>query len=77
MYQVQAFNRNTHEVLMESDKFDTIEEADAFVLSVGRGEGFYSTIFKLDAVWSDLEVWSGVSTWQVPRDLAPHSGVSH
>jgi len=56
MYQVQAFNRNTHEVLMESDSFATLEEADAFVLSVGRGEGFYSTIFKLDAVWSDLEV---------------------
>lgn len=55
MYQAQVFNRKTNELLMESDTFNSLPEADAFVQSVGRGEGFYTTIFKLDAVWSDLD----------------------
>ena len=55
MYQAQTFNRRTNELLMESDTFDTLAKADEFVSSVGQGEGFYTVIFKLDAVWSDLD----------------------
>lgn len=55
MYQAQVFNRKTSELLMESDTFETLKEADDFVSNVGKGEGFYTTIFKLDAVWSDLD----------------------
>ena len=54
MYQVKVFNRQTNEVIMESDTFSTLAEADAMVASVGSGEGYYSIVFKLDAVWSDL-----------------------
>lgn len=55
MYQVQAFNRNTKELLMESDTFDTLEDARSFQQSVGTGEGFYVTIYRLEAIWSDGE----------------------
>lgn len=55
MYQAQVFNRKTKELLMESDTFDTLDKADNFVSNVGQGEGFYTVIFKLDAVWSDLD----------------------
>jgi hypothetical protein len=54
MYQVKVFNRSTSEVIMESDTFQTMAEADALLASVGSGEGYYSIVFKLDAVWSDL-----------------------
>ena len=54
MYQVKVFNRQTSEVIMESDTFSTLAEADEMVRSIGQGEGYYSIVFKLDAVWSDL-----------------------
>ena len=54
MYQVKVFNRQTNEVIMESDTFSTMAEADAMLATVGSGEGYYSIVFKLDAVWSDL-----------------------
>lgn len=54
MYQVKVFNRQTNEVIMESDSFDTLAEADELVARVGSGEGYYTIVFKLDAVWSDL-----------------------
>jgi hypothetical protein len=54
MFQVKVFNRSTSEVIMESDTFQTMAEADALLASVGSGEGYYSIVFKLDAVWSDL-----------------------
>lgn len=54
MYQVKVFNRQTNEVIMESDVFDTLAEADEMLKRVGSGEGYYSIVFKLDAVWSDL-----------------------
>ena len=54
MYQVKVFNRQTNEVIMESDTFSTLAEADAMLATVGSGEGYYSIVFKLDAVWSDL-----------------------
>jgi len=54
MYQVKVFNRQTNEVIMESDTFQTLSEAEAMRSNVGSGEGYYSVIFKLDAVWSDL-----------------------
>jgi len=54
MYQVKVFNRQTNEVIMESDTFQTMAEADAMLATVGSGEGYYSIVFKLDAVWSDL-----------------------
>jgi len=56
MYQVKVYNRQTSEVIMESDTFSTLAEADELVRSVGQGEGYYSIVFKLDAVWSDLVV---------------------
>jgi len=54
MYQVKVYNRQTSEVIMESDTFQTLPEADAMLATVGSGEGYYSIVFKLDAVWSDL-----------------------
>jgi len=54
MYQVKVFNRQNGDVIMESDTFSTLAEADELVRSVGQGEGYYSIVFKLDAVWSDL-----------------------
>jgi hypothetical protein len=54
MYQVKVLSRDTGEVIMESDTFDTMAEADAMLASIGSGEYFYSIVFKLDAVWSDL-----------------------
>jgi hypothetical protein len=54
MYQVKVYNRQTSEVIMESDTFSTMAEADELLRSVGQGEGYYSIVFKLDAVWSDL-----------------------
>ena len=56
MYQVKVHNRQTGEVIMESDVFSTLAEADAMVASVGSGEGYYTIVYKLDAVWSDLVV---------------------
>ena len=55
MYQVKVYNRSTSEVIMESDTFSTLAEADELLRSVGQGEGYYSIVFKLDAVWSDLD----------------------
>ena len=55
MYQVKVYNRRTSEVIMESDTFSTMAEADELLSSVGQGEGYYSILFKLDAVWSDLD----------------------
>ena len=54
MYQVQVHNRQNGSVIMESDIFSTLAEADALVASVGSGEGYYTIVYKLDAVWSDL-----------------------
>ena len=54
MYQVKVFNRQTNEVIMESDTFSTMAEADEMLSRIGSGEGYYSIVFKLDAVWSDL-----------------------
>ena len=55
MYQVKVYNRQTSEVIMESDTFSTMAEADEMLKSIGQGEGYYSIVFKLDAVWSDLD----------------------
>ena len=54
MYQVKVFARVDGALIMESDVFDTLAQADEMVLSIGSGEGYYSIVFKLDAVWSDL-----------------------
>jgi hypothetical protein len=54
MYQVQVHNRQDGSVIMESDIFSTLAEADELVRSVGSGEGYYTIVYKLDAVWSDL-----------------------
>ena len=55
MYQVKVYNRQTSEVIMESDTFSTLAEADEMLSRVGSGEGYYSIVYKLDAVWSDLD----------------------
>jgi len=54
MYQVKVFDRQTHEVIMESDIYKTLRESDEMLFRIGQGEGYYSIVFKLDAVWSDL-----------------------
>jgi len=54
MYQVKVYNRQDGSLIMESDVFDTMAQADELLRSVGGGEGYYSIVFKLDAVWSDL-----------------------
>jgi len=53
MYQVQVFDSQTHEVIMESDIYDTLKEADGALSQIGQGEGYYSIVLRLDAVWSD------------------------
>jgi hypothetical protein len=54
MYQVKVYNRQDGSLIMESDVFSTLAEADDMLRRVGSGEGYYSIVFKLDAVWSDL-----------------------
>ncbi len=54
MYQVKVYTRQDGSLIMESDVFSTMSEADEMLSRVGSGEGYYSVIFKLDAVWSDL-----------------------
>ena len=54
MYQVKVFSRSDGSVVMESDVFDTMAEADDMLRRVGSGEGYYSLVLKVDAVWSDL-----------------------
>lgn len=54
MYQVKVFNRQDGSTIMESDVFSTLADADKMIASIGSGEGYYSIVFKLDAVWSDL-----------------------
>lgn len=54
MYQVKVFSRLDGSVVMESDVFDTMAEADDMLRRVGSGEGYYSLVLKVDAVWSDL-----------------------
>lgn len=54
MYQVKVFDRQTNEVIMESDTFATLSDADEMLRLIGSGEGYFSMVFKLDAVWSDL-----------------------
>jgi hypothetical protein len=56
MYQVKVMARRDGAVIMESDVFSTLADADAMLATVGSGEGYYSIVFKLDAVWSDLEL---------------------
>ena len=62
MYQVKVYNRNTSEVIMESDTFSTLADADELLRSGGQGEGYYSIVFKLDAVWSDLDSMMAVQS---------------
>jgi hypothetical protein len=54
MYQVKVYNRQDGSLIMESDVFDNMAQADEMLRSVGSGEGYYSIVYKLDAVWSDL-----------------------
>ena len=54
MYQVKVYNRQDGSVIMESDVFSTMAEADEMLSRIGSGEGYYSIVLKLDAVWSDL-----------------------
>jgi hypothetical protein len=54
MYQVKVFASVDGSVIMESDVFSTLAEADEMLSRVGSGESYYSVVLKLDAVWSDL-----------------------
>jgi len=54
MYQVKVYNRQDGSLIMESDVFSTMAEADEMLSRIGSGEGYYSIVYKLDAVWSDL-----------------------
>jgi hypothetical protein len=55
MYQVKVYDRKDGSLIMESDVFSTLVEADVMLAQIGSGENYYSIIFKLDAVWSDLD----------------------
>lgn len=55
MYQVKTYDRMTNDVIMESDTFDSLAKADELLFGIGQGEGYYSIVVKLDAVWSDLD----------------------
>jgi len=55
MYQVQVMSRQDGSVIMESDIFKTLAEADELLAQIGSGESYYSMVFKLNAVWSDLD----------------------
>jgi hypothetical protein len=50
MYQVKVYNRQTEELIMESDVFETIEEAKDMMFRVGSGEGYYSVIYIMEAI---------------------------
>ena len=54
MYQVKVYSRLDGSLIMESDVFDNMAQADEMLARVGSGEGYYSMVFKLNAVWSDL-----------------------
>lgn len=54
MYQVKVYDRKDGSVIMESDVFDEMSQADYYARRVGSGEGYYTLVMKLDAVWSDL-----------------------
>lgn len=54
MYQVKVFDRQDGSLIMESDIVGTLSEADEMFASVCQAEGYYSVIFKLDAVCSGL-----------------------
>lgn len=54
MYQVKVFDRQDGSLIMDSDIVSTLAEADEMYASVCQAEGYYSVIFKLDALWSDL-----------------------
>lgn len=54
MYQVKVYNRQDGSLIMESDVCSTLPEADEMLSRIGSGEGYYSLVLKLDAVWSDL-----------------------
>jgi hypothetical protein len=54
MYQVKVYTRQDGSPVMESEVFSTLAEADEMLSRIGSGEGYYSVVFKLDAVWSDL-----------------------
>jgi hypothetical protein len=57
MYQVKVMDRKDGSVIMESDVFSTLSEADVMLARIGSGEGFYSMVFKIDAVLSDLDAF--------------------
>ena len=54
MYQVKVFDRQDGSLIMDSDIVSTLSEADEMYASVSQAKDYYSVIFKLDAVWSDL-----------------------
>ena len=64
MYQVKVFDRQDGSLIMDSDIVSTLSEADEMFFSVCQAEGYYSVIFKLDAVWSDLVPAQGVG-WHI------------
>jgi hypothetical protein len=57
MYQVKVMDRKDSSVIMESDIFKTLGEADELQAQIGSGESYYSMVFKIDAVLSDLDAF--------------------
>jgi hypothetical protein len=53
MYQVKVFDRQTHELVMESEIYDSLRQADSLIKNLGICEDFYAIALRLDAVWSD------------------------
>jgi hypothetical protein len=50
MYQVKVMNRQDGSLIMESDVFDTLAQADEMLARVGSGDGYYSLVFKISAL---------------------------
>jgi hypothetical protein len=55
MYQVRAYNRRDNLPIMESETFDSLFEAEQMLHAIGKGENYYSIIYKLESVSSGLD----------------------
>jgi hypothetical protein len=53
MYQVKVFDKQTHELIMESEILDTLRQADSMIKKLGICEDFYVVGLRLNAVWSN------------------------
>lgn len=50
MFQIKTFSRQTDEIIMESESFPNLREAQEMMNSIGQGEGYYSILYRLEQV---------------------------